>query len=429
MSWYNETVFYHIYPLGAFDAPKNNTGDEGAGQRILELMDWIPHLKELGIGALYIGPIFESSSHGYDTIDYRLPDRRLGTKESFQTVFRALHEAGIRIILDGVFNHVGRACSLYQDVVARREDSPYRWWFSNLNFGWGHPFGDPCTYDTWGGDWNLVKLNLAHPDVRRYLLDAVGSWMEEYGIDGLRLDTADVLHPDFIRELNAFTKSRRADFWLMGEFMNIANCQMIGPGLLDSVTNYECWKGMYSSINTRNYFEISYGINRQTHPQWGMYKGKFLYNFLDNHDQTRIADQVNDRRALKNLYTMLMTMPGIPSIYYGSEWGMTGRKGSGAEADYPLRKPMTKEAMAQGDQELMKHIAGLAALRSTSRALQYGSYTNVLERNLQLVYARECDGEVKLVGFNIDEQPFEFHVNYQGRSYDFTLPPWESIVL
>ncbi len=429
MSWFNEVTFYHIYPLGAFDAPHENRGEATAGSRILKLLDWIPHLKELGIGALYIGPIFESVSHGYDTTDYFSPDRRLGTKEDFQAVFRALHENGIRIVLDGVFNHVGRQCPLYRDVVERRDASPYRWWFSNLQFGWGNPLGDPCTYNTWGGDWNLVKLELGHPDVRRYLLEAVGSWMEDYPIDGLRLDTADVLHPDFIRELNRYTKSRRPDFWLMGEFMNCANCQMMGPDLLDSITNYECWKGMYSSINTKNYFEISYGINRQTNPEWGMYKGKYLYNFLDNHDQTRIADQVQDRRALKNLYTMLLTMPGIPSIYYGSEWGMTGRKGRGAEADYPLRKPMTFEAMEAGDRALMAHIERLTKLRSTSKALQYGSYKNVLERNQQLVYARECDGEVKLVAFNIEEAPFDFHVNYNGRQYDFTLPPWESVVL
>ena len=429
MSWFNEVLFYHIYPLGAFDAPRFNEGEKTEGHRILTLLDWIPHLKELGVGAVYLGPVFESVSHGYDTTDYFRPDRRLGTKEDLKKVCDALHEAGIRVVLDGVFNHVGRQFPLYRDVVERRDESPYRWWFAGLNFGWGNPLGDPCTYQTWGGDWNLVKLELSHPDVRQYLLSAVGSWMEDYKIDGLRLDTADVLHPDFIRELNRYTKSRNQDFWLMGEFMNCANCQMMGPDLLDSITNYECWKGMFSSINSKNYFEISYGINRQNHPQWGMYRGEYLYNFLDNHDQTRIADQVRDPRALKNLYTMLLTMPGIPSVYYGSEWGMHGVKGRGAEADYPLRKPMTFEAMEAGDKALMEHIASLAELRKTSKALQYGSYTNVLERNCQLVYARECDGEVKLAAFNIGEEPYDFHINYAARSYDFTLPPWESTVL
>lgn len=423
MSWYNETTFYHLYPLGAFDAPRYNDGEGAASHRILALKEWIPHLQEMGIGALYIGPFFESSSHGYDTADYFTPDRRLGTKEDFQEVFGALHAAGIRIVPDGVFNHTGRRFAPYRDVVEKGDASPYRWWFHNLQFGYGNPLGDPCTYDTWGGDWNLVKLELSHPEVRSCLLSAVRSWIEDYDIDGIRLDTADVLHPDFIRELNACTRSLKEDFWLMGEFMNCANCQMMGPGLLDSITNYEFWKGMYSSFNSGNLFEISYAANRQTNPQWGMYKGKYLYNFLDNHDQTRIASMLNERRNLKSLYTMLFTLPGIPSVYYGSEWGMEGRKGNGPEADYPLRMPMTKEGMAAGDQDLMRHIADLAAFRNGSKALQYGSYANLVERNEQLLFERRFEDETVLAAFNISGSPFTFD------AYGISLEPYSSAVV
>ena len=429
MSWFNEVMFYHIYPLGAFDAPKDNEGEASEGSRILQLLDWIPHLESLGAGALYIGPIFESAMHGYDTIDYFTPDRRLGTKEDFQRVFSALHERGIRIVLDGVFGHVGRRCPLYQDVLAKRDGSPYRWWFRNLQFGDGNPLGDPATYENWGGDWNLVRLNLGNPDVRNYILSAVGSWIDDYDIDGLRLDTADVLDPELFRDLNRYCKGRKADFWLMGEFMNCANCQAMQPDQLDSITNYECWKGMYSSCNSHNLFEISYGINRQTNPEWGMYKGKYLYNFLDNHDQTRIASQLQDKRHLKPLYTMLLTMPGIPSVYYGSEWGMEGAKGSGKEADYPLRKPMTKEAAEAGDADLMEHIANLAAFRKASKALQYGSYTNVKEGNEQLLYAREYEGETVLAAFNIADSPARIEADYQGVHFDVELAPFESRII
>ena len=429
MAWYNECLFYHIYPIGAFDAPKNNEGDATEGRRILQLKDWIPHLEKLGVGAIYIGPIFESVSHGYDTTDYFSPDRRLGTKEDFRDVFGELHKNGIRIVLDGVFGHVGRSFGPYRDVCQNGESSGYRWWFENLNFGWGNPLGDPVTYSNWGGDWKLVRLNLKNPDVRNYIISAVGSWIDDYDIDGLRLDTADVLDPQLFRDLNRYTKSRKQDFWLMGEFMNCANCQAMQPDMLDSITNYECWKGMYSSCNSKNLFEISYGINRQTNPEWGMYKGKYLYNFLDNHDQTRIASMLSDRRCLKVLYTMLLTMPGIPSVYYGSEWGMEGRKGSGGEADYPLRKPMTKEAMEAGDRELMEHIASLSAFRKTAPALQYGSYKNVTERNEQLLYARELDGELILCAFNISDQPFEFSGSYAGKEYRIPLEPFDSKVL
>ncbi len=439
MSWYNETLFYHIYPLGALGAPKTNEGDATADSRILQLLDWIPHFEHLGVGAVYIGPIFESAAHGYDTIDYFTPDRRLGTKDDFKTVFAALHEAGIRIVLDGVFNHVSRRCPLYLDVLEKKDASPYRWWFSNLNFGWGNPLGDEATYDTWGGDWNLVKLNLGNPDVRGYLLSAVERWMEDYDIDGLRLDTADVLNPELFRDLNRVCKGRKSDFWLMGEFMNCANCQAMQPDMLDSITNYECWKGMYSSCNSHNLYEISYGINRQTNPQWGMYKGKFLYNFLDNHDQTRIASQLSDPRHLPALYTMLLTMPGIPSIYCGSEWGIHGKKGTGAEADYPLRPALSAAFICtgadkdgeikEGDASLMEHIASLSAFRKGSRALQYGSYTNVKEGNEQLVYAREYDGETVLVALNIADHPAQIAFSWNGRDYSLSLDAFAAEIL
>ena len=429
MSWYEPSFVYQVYPLGLCGAPHENDGV--VVPRLRKLVDdgWIDHMERLGATCLMLNPVFQSLTHGYDTTDYTTVDCRLGTNDDLRFVVDACHKAGIRVLLDGVFNHVGRSFGPYRDVVEKKDDSPYRFWFSGLQFGWGNPLGDPCTYNTWGGDWNLVKLELGNPDVRNYLLQAVGSWMDDYGIDGLRLDTADVLHPDFIRDLNHYTKSRRSDFWLMGEFMNCANCQMMGPDLLDSITNYECWKGMYSSVNSKNYFEISYGINRQTNPQWGMYKGKYLYNFLDNHDQPRIASQVTDKRTLKNLYTMLLTMPGIPSVYYGSEWGMEGRKGQGAEADYDLRKPMTKEAMEAGDQELMEHIAALAAFRKTSRALQYGSYTNVCERNEQLLYERACDGETVLIGFNIADAPWTFEGDRNGKHYKIELAPFDSKIV
>ena len=428
-AWYNDVLFYHIYPLGAFDAPKVNEGPATAGNRILQLLDWIPHLEKLGVGALYIGPVFESVSHGYDTTDYFTPDTRLGTKEDFRKVFSALHAHGIRIVLDGVFGHVGRRFPFYRQLLAQGQDSPYCGWFRNLHFGYGNPLGDPVTYENWGGDWNLVRLNLGNPDVRGYILSAVESWMDDYDIDGLRLDTADVLDPQLFRDLNRVCKGRKPDFWLMGEFMNCANCRAMQPDQLDSITNYECWKGMYSACNSHNLYEISYGINRQNHPEWGMYKGKHLYNFLDNHDQTRIASMLADRRMLPVLYTMLLAMPGVPSVYYGSEWGMEGRKGTGPAADYPLRMPMTRESMEAGDENLMRHIAALAAFRRTSMALRYGSYTNIKEGNEQLVFARAYEGETVYAVFNIADHDAEIRFSRMGSDCVLQMPPFSSALL
>ncbi len=262
MNWVNESIFYHIYPLGFCGAPQQN-GQDAPVNRIGKLSGWIPHLRELGVNALYIGPVFESSEHGYDTRDYYNIDRRLGSNEDFKRLCRELHENGIRVVLDGVFNHVGREFWAFQDVQKNGSASPYCGWFHNLNFGGGSPLGDPFWYEGWQGHYNLVKLNLRNPDVVSHLLGAVGMWIDEFGIDGLRLDAADCVDMDFFHQLRNYCKGRNPDFWLMGEIIHGDYNRWANPGALDSVTNYECRKGLYSSHNDKNYFEIAYSLNRQ----------------------------------------------------------------------------------------------------------------------------------------------------------------------
>ena len=325
-NWIREAMFYHIYPLGFTGAPLQNEGEATAGGRILEVLDWIEHFKELGINAIYFGPIFESVSHGYDTTDYYQTDSRLGSKEDFKKVFTALHENGIRVIVDGVFNHVGRKFFAFLDVQKNLEQSDYKDWFCNLNFSWQSPLGDSFSYENWHGAAELVKLNLRNPAVCEHLLGAVGMWMDELGIDGLRLDAADCVDREFFKRLHSFTKGKRGDFWLMGEIIHGDYRVWANDEMLDSVTNYECWKGIYSSHNDKNYFEIAYSLKRQF-GQGGLYENLCLYNFLDNHDVNRIGSLLKQRENLKNAYTLLYMMPGIPSIYYGSEWGIEGVKG------------------------------------------------------------------------------------------------------
>ena len=207
--WYENAVFYHIYPLGLTGAPLTNEGASTAGNGILQVIDWIPHLQKLGITAVYFGPVWESGTHGYDTHDYYKLDSRLGTNEDFKVVCDALHNVGIRIVLDGVFNHVGRGFFAFLDVLENRESSPYKDWFAGVNFGWNNSYNDGFSYESWSGCEELVKLNLYNQDVRRHLLDAVAMWMDEFHIDGLRLDAADCIQKDFFKELRHFVKSRR----------------------------------------------------------------------------------------------------------------------------------------------------------------------------------------------------------------------------
>ena len=262
MNWYDNAIMYHIYPLGFCGAPKHNEGGEPVN-RLEKVLDWIPHLKEMQVDAVYFGPIFESVEHGYDTTDYRQIDRRLGTNEMFKHICEVLHENGIRVILDGVFNHVGRNFWAFRDVQEKGQASPYCDWFAGLNFGGSSPYGDPFWYEGWNGYYNLVKLNLKNWHVCDHLIEAVGYWMDEFQIDGIRFDAADCVDFDFFKRIRSFCKGKKPDFWLMGEIIHGDYKRWANPEMLDSVTNYECYKGIYSSHNDKNYFEINYSINRQ----------------------------------------------------------------------------------------------------------------------------------------------------------------------
>ena len=404
--WSTDSVFYHIYPLGFCGAPEYNDFGQPV-QRLEQLRDWIPHLKELGVNALYLGPVFQSVKHGYDTADYYQVDCRLGDNESFAKLCDALHENGIRIVLDGVFNHVGREFWAFKDVREKGQASPYCGWFHDLNFGGPSPMGDPFWYTAWQGHYELVKLNLRHPDVVRHLLDAVGMWMDKFHIDGLRLDAADCVDFDFFRTLKGFVKARDPEFWLMGEIIHGDYARWANPEMLDSVTNYECWKGLWSSHNDKNYFEIAHSLNRQFGPG-GIYQNLILYNFADNHDVDRLASKLNDPTHLENVYTLLYTMPGIPSLYYGSEWAIQGARSKTSDA--VLRPHLELKEMMELDQSLCAHLAKLAAIRSAFPALRLGRYENVVIKNQQLVFRRSTDHQRVYVVLNLEPQ--EVHVEF-----------------
>lgn len=407
--WIKQAVFYHIYPLGFCGAPAYNSESEPV-RRLDKLKEWIPHLKQLGINAIYLGPVFESSEHGYDTRDYYQIDRRLGTEDSFREICEQLHENGIRIILDGVFNHVGREFWAFKDVQQNGQSSRYCSWFQNLNFGGNSPMGDPFWYESWQGCYNLVKLNLRNPEVVEHLLHAVEMWIDRFGIDGLRLDAADVMDLDFFRRLKSFTAEKKSDFWLMGEIIHGDYNRWANPEMLDSVTNYECYKGLYSSHNEKNYFEIAHSLNRQ-YGEYGLYKSIYMYNFADNHDVNRLASTLHNKEHLRNVYTILYTMPGVPSVYYGSEWGIEGVKGDGTDA--PLRPCLDLNEMKDQNPELISHLSRLAQIRQQFEPIQDGSFSNVLIKNEQLIYKRWNSHQTIYIALNLADHletiDFECH--------------------
>ncbi|HNT26221.1 MAG TPA: alpha-amylase family glycosyl hydrolase [Anaerolineales bacterium] len=408
--WSFDSIFYHIYPLGLTGAPAHNDFSQPPNPRLEQLYAWIPHMKQLGVNALYLGPLFESTAHGYDTADYYHLDRRLGSDETLASLSTTLHANGIRLVLDGVFNHVGRDFWAFRDVQQRGWDSPYRDWFHNLRFDGRSSYGDPFTYEGWAGHYDLVKLNLWNPALREHLFGAVAYWMDAFGIDGLRLDAADVIEPDFLKALAAFCKSRRPDFWLMGEIVHGDYRRLANDSMLDSTTNYEAYKSLYSSLAEANYFEVAYALNRQFGPG-GMYCGLPLYNFVDNHDVNRVASNLPSPAHLYPLYLLLFTMPGVPSVYYGSEWGLEGRRT--AHSDSALRPHLTLDDIAACPPQpnLPADISRLAALRQSLPALRTGSYQPLHVAHQQLAFARITEQESLVVMLNAAESPARLEVS------------------
>lgn len=404
--WAEETVFYQIYPLGFCGAPHTNDGTpggDGNAHRILKVIDFIPHLKKLGIGAVYFGPVFESDAHGYDTRDYRKIDVRLGTNEDFKAVCDALHANGIRVVLDGVFNHVGRGFFGFRDLKERKWDSSYKDWFCNVSFDGNSGYNDGFWYEGWEGHYELVKLNVWNDAVVQYLFDAIRYWVDEFDIDGLRLDVSYCLPQEFLRKLQGFVRSLKPDFWTVGEILGGDYKRVCGDGLLDSATNYECYKGLYSSFNSMNLFEINHSLLRQFGSDpWCLYRGYHLFTFADNHDVTRAASILTNPRHLPLLYALAFGMPGIPCVYYGSEWGMTGRK---EEGDWALRPQVDKPEW----NELTDFIGKLTTAKTNSEALNFGDFRSVLLTNRQCIFERKSEHERVLVAINADGEDFMAH--------------------
>ena len=412
--WADETVFYQIYPLGFTGAPMPNDGV--CVNRIQKVKGWIPHLKKLHIGAVYFSPVFESDNHGYDTRDFTKIDCRLGTNEDFKAVCDALHENGIKVVLDGVFNHVGRGFFAFRDVQEKKWDSAYKDWF-HISFDGNTGYNDGFWYEGWEGHYELVKLNLYNPAVKEYLKEVITGWVKEFDIDGLRLDVAYCLDLNFLKELHGHCKWLKNDFWLMGETLHGDYNRWMNPEMLDSVTNYECYKGLFSSFNDLNMFEIAHSLNRQFgKEQWCLYTGKLLYSFVDNHDVSRIATMLNNKRQLPVIYPLLFTMPGIPGVYYGSEYGIEGDKHNGDDA---LRVEYNEEKFrAEGIADLTAEITALCNLRTSSKALAHGDYTPLQLLNRQFSFRRDCDGETVVTLLNIDYNPFDFNPGISGEFTD-----------
>lgn len=418
MSWYNEAIFYHIYPLGLTGAPKQNEYTEPV-HRLNTLLPWINHIKEIGCTALYIGPLFESVGHGYETTDYKKLDSRLGTNEDLTAFVKACHDKKIKVIFDGVFNHTGRDFFAFKDIQQNRENSRYLNWYCNVNFWGNNEYNDGFSYDNWGGYNLLVKLNQWNPQVKDYIYDVIRFWVSEFDIDGIRLDAADVLDFDFMKGMRQVANEVKPDFWLMGEVIHGEYTRWVNSETLHSVTNYNLNKALWSGCNEHNFFEIAHTVKRLYDMGGCHYRNLELYSFADNHDVERIASKIINKDHLGVIYTLMYTLPGIPSIYYGSEFGIEGKKEQGSDASLRPHLELSDYADAMTDNPLTALIAKLGSIHQAQKALCYGEYKELLLTNRQYAFARCYENEDVITAVNNDEQSTTLHIPYQGPKTQF----------
>lgn len=409
MAWYDEAIFYHIYPLGLAGAPTENSYGP-VEHRLNTLLPWISHIKEIGCNALYIGPLFESVGHGYETTDYKKLDSRLGDNKDLKNFVSECHDAGIKVIFDGVFNHTGRDFFAFKDIQKNRENSPYRDWYCNVNFGGNTEYNDGFSYENWGGYNLLVKLNQRNPAVKDHICDAIRFWVSEFDVDGIRLDAADVLDFDFMQALRHLANEVKPDFWLMGEVIHGDYSRWVNEGTLHSVTNYQLHKALYSGHNDHNYFEIAHTVKRLYEMGGSKPDGLKLYNFVDNHDVERIYTKLNNKAHFAPVHILMYTLPGIPSIYYGSEFAIEGRKEKWSDASLRPALNLSDFKDAVKTNPATELIAALGHARQKSKALAYGDYRELMLTNRQYAFSRNFESESAIVTVNNDDSDFTMTV-------------------
>jgi cyclomaltodextrinase len=339
--WFEEGLMYQIYPLGTpgpggggffGGVPATNDLTSPPEQKLLLLRQWYSHLVKLGVTSIYFSPLFESETHGYDTVDYFMIDRRVGDLETFKTIVEELHELGIKVILDGVFNHTGRNFFAFQEIIkagANWAQCPYKEWYF-ISEG-NSTYDDPFAYRSWEGHEELPELNVENEAVREYLFKVAGFWLGEVGVDGWRLDVAHELPPAFWRDFRTACTQANPEHVLLGEVIHGDYNVWVGPGkgLLHSGTNYQLSKALWSSLKEHNFWELDSAIQRDLM----LYREMCLVNFLSNHDVARVATQLQGEPQLNKLaHFMLLTFRGVPCIYYGDELCVQGRKEDGDSA-------------------------------------------------------------------------------------------------
>lgn len=396
-------IWYHLYPLGFLGAEDENpapgAADGPIAHRLPGLVDWLDYLVDLGITALLMGPVFESESHGYDVVDPYHVDRRLGTEADLVHLIDECRRRSLRVGLDAVFHHVGRGHPYFLDLRAHGRESAWRDWFE-VDFD--RPGPDGFTYADFEGHSQLVKLNHSNPQVLEWAVDVARFWIE-HGVDAFRLDAAYALPPHFVRTFTERTRALRTDVFLVGEVIHGDYVRTARQTQLTTLTQYELWKAIWSSLNDGNFFELAHTLQRhadfcQHFPPW---------NFVGNHDTTRIATQLRDKRLLPHALALLFTLPGIPAVYAGDEQRATGRKYDRAGGDAKIRRPLKfRPGELEGESHRIWNLhCDLIAVRRARPWLVTGELNVTHTDNRLMTYEVRAGRERVVVALNTDDKP------------------------
>ena len=379
--WAATTIWWSVYPLGACGAPIRTPDEPGVHHRLRRLENWLDHLISLGCNGLALGPIWASSTHGYDIIDHLSIDPRLGDDQDFDHLVEACHSKGIRVLLDGVFNHV----SSNHEWVRRVHDN-----------GWGDPAArmlqaDPSRADglsLFEGHEGLVELDHSRPEVADYVVDVMDHWLDR-GADGWRLDAAYRIPRPFWAEVLPRVRSGHPDVWVMAEILHGDYAAIADEAGFDSITQYELWKAIWSSLKDNNPHELMWAIGRHERTLGH----ETPWTFVSNHDVTRIFSQVGPRLA-RMATGILMTLSGAPAIYYGDEWGWTGLKEERVGGDDALRPALPDQPRPLDSEEAETQRATQSAirLRRTHPWLVTGA-TQILDSSHDRLVWRTSQGE------------------------------------
>lgn len=419
--WSRYAIFWGVFPLGFTGAEPVLDPDRESSHRLTRLFGWLDHLVELGCNGLLLNPLFASMSHGYDTLDYFRIDPRVGDTDDFDALVAACHERGIRVVLDGVFNHVGRDYPGLSKALEQGSEAPAASLFKL------HTEGSEVTAEVFEGEQQLVLLNHEHEAAQRLVREVMTYWLER-GIDGWRLDAAYAVPPRFWAQVIPAVREQFPDSWFLGEMIHGDYADYAETAGLDSITEYELWHAMWSSIENQNFYELDHTLHRHA----ALCERIVPFTFLDNHDTTRVTSQIADRRHWANAIVLLLFLPGIPCLYYGDELGLTGVKEQRLGGDDAIRPamPSSPTEVADADLEVLELYRRLIAFRRRTSWLVDAmiSTSELTNTSIQITATpRESEGDHQplTLTLNLNDQALPLDESHEVVESSRPDQPWQ----